>query len=62
MNIKVTTVCGSAGLDILEVMSNLDVFAACFAYSAATHSFVQRPGAAPRGAAYLSVRSPDLAT
>lgn len=37
-------------------MGNLDVFAACFAYSSATHSFVQRPGAAPRGAPYLSAR------
>ena len=44
-----------SGLDVLEVMSNLDVFAACFAYSAATHSFVQRPDAASRSAPYLSV-------
>ncbi len=48
--------CEHAGLDVLEVIGTLDVFAACFAYSAATHSFVQRPDAAPRGASYLSVR------
>lgn len=37
-------------------MRGMDVFASCFAYSAATHSFVQRPAAAPPTAAYLSVR------
>ena len=45
----------ATGLDVLEVVAGLDVFAACFAYSAATHAFVQRPVAAPPGAAYLSV-------
>ena len=48
--------CKYAGLDVLEVIGTLDVFAACFAYSTATHSFVQRPDTAPRGATYLSVR------
>ena len=45
----------AAGLDVLDVMRGLDVFAACFAYSVATHSFVQRPAAAPSTAAFLSV-------
>lgn len=48
-------VCCAAGLDVLEVVRGLDVFAACFAYSAATQAFVQRPAAAPPGAAFLSV-------
>lgn len=45
----------TAGLDVLDVVRGLDVFAACFAYSAATHAFVQRPAAAPPGGAFLSV-------
>lgn len=40
---------------MLEVVNGVDVFAACFAYSAATSAFVQRPAAAPIGASYLSV-------
>jgi hypothetical protein len=52
----------AVGLDVLDVMRGLDIFAACFAYSAATHSFVQRPAAAPPTAAFLSVRPHRLSS
>jgi WASH complex subunit 7 len=35
-----------AGLEVLEVMRSMDVFAACYAYSLNTQTFIERPAAA----------------
>ena len=37
---------GLAGVDVLEVLKNLDVFAACYAHSLHAQIFVERPVAA----------------